>query len=109
MSARPFPLGAALTVALGALGPPDTGIGPWCELGDFYQLVGWLVGDIPTVEQIGGHTVRARLALLDQHPQLADVSEPPASDAPDTEVLAWLADMERQHGATITIIRGEQL
>lgn len=104
---REFPLGAALTVALSALGPPGSSIGPWCDLRDFYELLAWLVGDIPTVEQIPGHTARARTTLLAQYPGLAAAADPPTSDAPDTEVLAWLSGQAQQHGAFLDISRGD--
>ncbi len=107
MTGRTFPVGAALTVALSALGPPYATIGPYCELRDLYDIVGWLVGDIPTVEQLTGHTGRARTALLAQHPALGDVHGAPASGSPDTAVLSWLAAQEAVFGPTVNIDGGQ--
>jgi len=104
---RDFPVGAALTVALDALGPPYTELGPYCELRDLYEIIAWLVGDIPTVEQLPEHTAAARVVLLAEHPQLSGAADPPASGSSDTTVLVWLAAQETQFGATITISRGE--
>lgn len=103
---RQFPLGAALTVALGALGPPHSDYGPFCELRDLYELIGWLVGDIPSVEQLEGHTTQAQTALLAQHPNLGAVADVPPSGAPDSEVLSWLAAQETTLGAAVDITRG---
>lgn len=103
---RAFPIGAALTVALDALGPPHANHGLFCELRDLYEIIAWLVGDIPTVEQLPAHTAAARTVLLAEHPQLTGATEPPPSGAPDTEVLAWLATQEALFGANITITRG---
>lgn len=102
---RPFPIGAALTVALDALGPPHTDRGPYCELRDLYELLAWLVGDIPTMEQLPGHTHTARAALLAEHPQLADATDPPPTASPDVVVLAWLTGQEQRYGATVNITR----
>lgn len=106
---RAFPIGAALTVALDALGPPYAGHGLFCELRDLYELLAWLVGDIPTVEQLPGHTAAARVVLLAEHPQLSGATEPPPSGSPDTVVLSWLAAQEALFGATIDITRGAEV
>lgn len=102
---RQFPLGAALTVALTALGPPHSDLGPWCELRDLYELIGWLVGDIPAVEQLAGHTSAARESLLNQHPDLVHAVGAPPAGAPDATVLAWLAEQEARFGAAVDVER----
>lgn len=105
MTGRAFGVGAALTVALDAPGPPHSTIGPWCDLSDLYGILGWLVGDIPTVEQLPATIAAARGLLLAQHPELGDATGAPPSDSPDTEVLAWLAAQEAVFGPTITVDR----
>lgn len=102
---RDFPIGAALTVALVAIGPPHSAYGPYCELRDLYEMLAWLVGDIPTMEQLPGHVGAARDALLAAHPQLSAAADPPPSAAPDTDILGWLADQAAQFGDTVTITR----
>lgn len=96
-----FPIGAALSVALGAVGLSDSAPGPYCTLRDLYAILGRLLGDVPTVEEMPDAAEQARAALLAQHPALSEATLP--ENTSDTGILTWLAEQEAAFGATLRI------
>lgn len=112
---REFTLGQVLTLACA-----DTPITRhFCSWGEFLQVVGYLLGDVPSIDGDPGDpgadppvapipslaeevATRARPAVLAQYPDLATVDRPAVS-APDVTVLAWLADLETTYGPRLTL------
>lgn len=91
-----FPVGAVLTVLHGS------NERPYCTLGNLYRVLGYLTGDVPGADSINSAIGTVRPWVRQQHPALANL-QPPEDGADDATVLAWLAAVEADHGATITL------
>lgn len=61
-----------------------------------YDLANWMTGDNLMTHQLPRAADICGPALLTQHPQLVGIAPPEDIDVPD--LMAWLADAERQHG-----------
>lgn len=102
-----FPLAAVLTVLVGS---NDRS---FCTLGNLYRILGFLLKDrsvdpddpaargIPRVDLLDAAIAVCRPAILDQHPELADVTKTRATT--DTGILTWIAEQETRYGATVTL------
>ncbi|MCX4809035.1 hypothetical protein OG601_47120 [Streptomyces sp. NBC_01239] len=66
-----------------------------------YNIANWMTGDSLMTHQLPRAADICGPALLAQHPRLADVVPPEGIDAPD--LMAWLADTERQHGQELPV------
>lgn len=94
--ARDFPIGVVLTLAAGSYDRP------FCELRDLYEVLGHMLGTVPSADQLHGAIAACRASVLRQHPALVDIPVP-GPDVDDTTVLAWLASQEQQHGAMLPL------
>jgi hypothetical protein len=91
-----FPLGAVLTITCGSAERI------FCTYGDQCRILGYMGGHVPPPADVQAYIDAARPAVLEQHPDLAAVTAPPA-DAPDVDVLTWLQQQETNHGPTLTL------
>lgn len=66
-----------------------------------YAIANYMTGDYLLTHQLPRAAEACGPALLNQHPQLTDVAPPEDIDEPD--LLAWLADTERQHGQQLPV------
>lgn len=67
-----------------------------------YDLANWMTGDNLMTHQLPRAADICGPALLAQHPQLVGVEPPQDIDVPD--LMAWLADTERQHGQELPVV-----
>lgn len=107
MQGDEFPLAAVLTVIVGSNDRP------FCTLGNLYRILGFLLKDrsvdpddpdargIPRADHIDDAINLCRPAILEQRPDLADITATDA--ATDLGILNWIAELERRHGATVTL------
>jgi hypothetical protein len=91
---RTFPLADILTMTTGRLLSHR-------HMDGVYDIANWMTGDNLMPHQLPRAADTCGAALLNQHPQLRDVAPPEDIDAPD--LLAWLADAERQHGQQLPV------
>lgn len=92
---RDFPLADILTITTGRLLSRK-------HMAGVYNILGWLTGDDELMTHQLSRAVEACLpGLLRQHPSLADVAPP--EDVDEAELLAWLDEAERVHGATLPV------
>lgn len=91
-----MPTAAVLTVLLGGNDRP------FCTLGNLYRILKTLDGEVPLADEIDAAVERVRPALAAQFPELAAIT-PPGIDADEQTILAWIADVERDHGAIQTV------
>jgi hypothetical protein len=91
---RNFPLADILTMTTGRL-LTTRGIGA------VYDIANWLTGDNLFTHQLPRAADICGPALLDQHPQLQGVEPPADIDVPN--LMAWLADAEREHGEHLPV------
>lgn len=92
-TARTFGLGAILTVTLDVFLVDD--------IGDIYGLLNYMTGDNLFTHQLPRAAGECKPALLEQHPQLADVAAPALPDA--AAYKAYLAELEKVHGAELSV------
>jgi hypothetical protein len=71
------------------------------DMDDVYRILHYLTGDEIMTHQIPRAIDACQLPVLQQHPQLADVT--PATNAQVHEVEAWLAMQERRFGEALTL------
>jgi hypothetical protein len=90
-----FPLGVVLTLAHGS------NARLFCSLPALYDALGWMLADHPMSTEVDTFIERVRPAVLEQHPELADIK--PTRATTDTGILKWLADLEAQHGAELAL------
>lgn len=105
--AEVFPIGAALTVAYGSTERP------FATLGNIYRLLGWLTGDIPTIDgdpkanpplpSLADEIARCREYVLQQLPTELRVVDPPPAEQDNTADLAWVRGIGNKYGATIAL------
>lgn len=95
---RLFTLGQVLTLACGNTEAQQM----FCSYAELLDVLGFMLNDVPLAEAIPDAIEQCRPAVLLQRPELAHV-EPPRITAPDAAVLAFLADHERDLGATLTL------
>jgi hypothetical protein len=67
-----------------------------------YDISNWMTGDNLMTHQLPRAAEACGPALLAQHPQLVGVEPPKDIDVPD--LMAWLADAERQHGQELPVV-----
>lgn len=91
-----FPLGAVLTVTCGSAERI------FCGYAEQIRILGFMANQVPMPADIQTYIDAAKPAILQQHPELANVQAPTAG-APDTVVLAWLKQQETNYGATLTL------
>jgi hypothetical protein len=66
-----------------------------------YDLLSFMTGESLMTHQLPRAVDSCGPALLAQHPQLVDVAPPQDIDPPD--LMAWLANAEREHGAQLPV------
>lgn len=97
---RTFPLGPVITCAR------SNGDRLFCTLGDLYDFLGFMTGDVPMAEKNdveGADSIeeaieRVRPALITAFPELAAV-QLPNEDATDQQILDWLKVTSEQYGS----------
>ncbi|MCI3246344.1 DUF7736 domain-containing protein [Streptomyces spinosisporus] len=94
MTSRLFPLADILSMTTGRLLSRR-------HMDGIYEIANHMTGDNFFTHQLPRAAEACGPALLDQHPQLRDVTPPEDIDAPD--LMAWLADTERQHGDQLPV------
>lgn len=88
---RKFTVGQAMSVLVGS----ERRV--FCTWGELLDVLGWLLQDVPMVDEIDDAIAVARPAVAEQHPALAAYAAPPEG-ASDTHVLGWLVDLSERHG-----------
>lgn len=92
-TSRMFGLGAILTVTTDRMLARD--------IGDIYELLNFMTGDNLFTHQLPRAAGECKPALLEQHPQLADIAVP---DLPDADAyMAYLADLEDAYDAQLAV------
>ena len=91
---RDFALADILTMTTGRLLSPR-GVEAVYDLGNYMTADYLMTHQLPRAADTCGP------ALIAQHPQLDGVAPPEDIDAPD--LMAWLADAERQHGQQLAV------
>lgn len=91
---RVFPLADILSATTGKLLSHR-------HMAGIYEILNYLTGQSLFTHQLGDACDKAKPALLEQHPQLADVCPPDGLDKPD--LMAWLVEAERAHGETLEV------
>lgn len=66
-----------------------------------YDILSYMTGQSLFTHQLPDACDKAKPALLEQHPQLADVCPPDGMDQAD--LMAWLVETERVHGETLDV------
>jgi len=66
-----------------------------------YDLLGYMTCQHLMTHQLPRAADACAPALLDQHPQLKDVTPP--EDADEADLLAWIVDAERQYGERLPV------
>lgn len=66
-----------------------------------YGILGYMTGQDVYTHQVGDACDKAKPALLEQHPHLADVQPPEGGDVAD--LMAWLVEAERVYGESIGV------
>jgi hypothetical protein len=66
-----------------------------------YEILNFMTGQDVFTHQLGDACDKAKPALLQQHPNLADVRPPDGLDQHD--LMAWLVETERVHGEALEI------
>lgn len=94
-TARKFTVGQVMTVLVGSAERV------FCSWGEVLDVLGWLLQDVPLVDEVDAAIEEARPSVARQHPDLV-YTAPPAK-ASDSHVLAWLADIEAAHGALLEL------
>lgn len=94
MTSRLFPLADILSMTTGRLLSRR-------HMDGIYEIANHMTGDNFFTHQLPRAAEACGPALLGQHPQLRDVTPPEDIDAPD--LMAWLADTERQHGDQLPV------
>lgn len=90
---RTFGLGAILTVTTDRMLVAD--------IGDIYALLNFMTGDNLFTHQLPRAATECKPALLEQHPQLTDITVP---DMPDADAyMAYVARLEDTYGAELPV------
>lgn len=92
-TSRMFGLGAILTVTTDRMLARD--------IGDIYELLNFMTGDNLFTHQLPRAAGECKPALLEQHPQLADIAVPDLADA--DAYMAYLAGLEDTYGAELAV------
>jgi len=92
---RDFDLADVLSITTGRLLSHD-------GMGGVYRILNHLTGDDLMTHQLPRAAETCRPALRAQHPFLTDL-QPPAEDVPLDQLMAWLAQAERDHGYTLPV------
>lgn len=95
---RLFTLGQVLTLACANTQAQQM----FCSYAELLDVLGYMLDDVPLAERIPEAIEECRPTVHAAHPDLALV-HPPAVDAPDIEVLAWIAAQEREHGPELLL------
>ncbi len=95
MPTRDFPLADILSITTGRLLSHD-------HIDGVYRILNHLTGDNLMTHQLPRAADTCAPALIEQHPFLTDL-QPPAGDVPLEQLLAWLAQAERDHGYTLPV------
>lgn len=96
MNRRAFPIGSVLMLAVGSEERP------LCPIGDLYDVLGHMLGDVPGAGDVDEFIDRCRPAVAAQHPQMAKLT-PPDVDAPDEDVLAWIKEQSIKFGKAVEL------
>lgn len=93
---RKFTVGQVMTVLAGSADRV------FCTWGEVLDVLGWLLQDVPLVDDVAEAIAAARPGVARQHPDLGAYTAPPAR-ASDAHVLSWLADIEASHAPLIEL------
>lgn len=91
---RTFPLADALSITTDKLLSRS-------HMGGIYEILGYMTGQSLFTHQLPDAADKAKPALIEQHPHLADIQPPDGLDRAD--LMAWLVEAERVHGETIEV------
>lgn len=94
---REFPLDEILTVSTGCLVSRR-------HMDAVYETLNFLTGDNLFTHQLPRALEACKPAVLEQHPDLADVVVPDFGEDVHAEVLAWLDTVEAKYGKTRTLV-----
>lgn len=92
MSTKEFHIGDILSITTEILVSPR-------HIDGVHDILQWMTGEPLWTHQLPRATGECAPALRQQFPDLAAVAVPDGLNSED-EVLAWLHEMEQQHGAT---------
>lgn len=102
-----FPLGAALTVAYGSTEMM------FCTLGNLYRIVGYLTGDLPSIEgdpnavppipSLADEINRCAVHVMAQLPEAAQRLTLPDNSDGDNARMEWLIATMTAAGTTVTL------
>ena len=90
---RMFSLGQVLTLACANTEARQI----FCSYAELLDVLGYMLNDVPLDDDIPAAIERCRPAVHRAHPDLAHL-HPPKVGEPDTNVLAFIAAQEREHG-----------
>lgn len=91
---RPFPLADALSVTTDKLLSRS-------HMDGIYEILNYMTGQSLFTHQLPNAADKAKPALIQQHPYLAELQPPAGLDLAD--LMAWLVEAERIHGETIEV------
>ena len=94
MATRTFPLADVLSITTGRLLSRS-------HMDGIYGILSYMTGQDVYTHQLGNAADKAKPALLQQHPHLADVQPPDGVDVAD--LMAWLVEAERVYGESIEV------
>lgn len=90
---KEFPSAAVLSVVAGPL---------LCDIGDIYELLGWMTGESPFTHQLPRVASEATPVILALHPELQQaVDEAEAVNRDNWQ--QWLSTWVERYGETITV------
>lgn len=97
VTTKPMPLGDILSVTTGALVSRD-------HMDGLYRILNHMTGEPVFTHQIPRVGRECTPRLLEQHPQLADITVPDWSGGVDKDtVYAWLDEMEAIYGTELPV------
>ena len=97
-AARSFTIGQVLTVACANTEAHQM----FCSYAELVDVLGFLLNDVPMADELADAIEQCRPHVVLAYPDFGHV-HPPALDASDTAVLAWIAAQEREHGAELAL------
>lgn len=92
-SARMFSLGAILSITDGHLLAPN-------RMDDVYEIINFMTGDSITTIGLLSACGPCKAALLEQHPQLAEIE---SSDGRIEDVAAFMAPLLARYGTSLPV------
>ena len=95
---RAFSIGQVLSIACSDTEAHQL----FCPYGDILDVLGYMLSDVPGADDLPDAIEECRPAVLEAFPALGEIA-PPAPDAPDVAVLAWIGMQEQEHGSAFPL------